>query len=220
MQGNMDAFQNVACPNPGGNQMVNYQDGWHWVVGFSQNVWGKDSVSNVGTQDYVQCFCPLPHSSQAITQGVQTDWQYAGNMSVSEQQQWMNAGWQLRHDGTAFGLPQHDYLVKNYSFSCNGEVSNTSTNGSSQVNQANSATISTVVISNENTGGNNVNKNTGGSATVITGKASSQTDIQNNVNKNVSQGIGQRMRQIIGQIIVKIRGNGALSDNTIHLSSF
>lgn len=216
-----DVFQHVSCPNPGGNQIANFQDGWHAIVGSSQNMWGKDTVQDMGNQNFVQCFCPLPlNGQQAVQNGIQTDWRFAGNMSTSEQQEWMNSGWQLRHDGTAFGLPQNDFLVKNFSFSCNqsGSISSsTTTNCNTTISQSNTTTISNKVNNFQQTGNNEANNNTQGNVQIINGNATNATTITNTTNANIQN--SNTMKEMIRRIIVHIQGNGATSRNAVVVSS-
>lgn len=217
-----DVFQNVQCPSPGGNQIANFQNGWHAIVGFPQNMWGKDMVSDMGNQNFVQCFCPLPlNGQQSMQNGIQTDWRFAGNMDANEQQQWMNNGWQLRHDGTAFGLPQNDFLVKNFSFSCNqsGTVSSsTSTNCNTMTSQSNNTTISTNVSNFQQTGNNEANINTQGNVAVVNGNVSSTTTATTTANTSILNTM-KDMHEMMRRVNISIQDNGVPSGNAITISS-
>ncbi len=217
----MNTLHRAECFNPGGQEIISFQDGWHAIVGSAQNMWGKDSVFDMGNNNFVQCFCPLPRNDERRTEGIQTDWLSAGNMSDAEIQQLLNSGWQLRHDGTSFGLPQNDFLVKNFSFSCRNEreVSKTFTT-SVRETESNNANISTRVINDQNTGGNRVEGNTQGNGKVITGDISSHTDISTNVNTNNTDDMRHTIRHMIERIRVSVTGNGASSDNGVSVSSF
>lgn len=88
-------------------------------------------------------------------------------------------------------------------------VNQSSTN---TVNQSNTANVTNNVDSSANTGGNDANFNTGGDTTVTTGEASSTTTVTNTLNSNSAQ-VGCNCAN--GATDVTVKGNGALSNNTV-----
>lgn len=220
LAGNMQSlnpFQNAQCPNPGGTQIANYQDGWHWVVGFAQMMWGKDTVYDMGNHNYIQCFYPTQQNNKISMKAVQTNWLWVGNISEQYKGQLTQDGWQLRHDGTAFGLPQNDYLVKNYFFPMQDnktELFYKNINTSSVYIAKNNMSSSTLIISNQNTGGNTILKNTHGNVSLSTGDESASLHISNQTNKHEEIN-NQESIHTHQQIQTDVSGNGASSGNSL-----
>jgi hypothetical protein len=84
---------------------------------------------------------------------------------------------------------------------------------STTVTQANTADISNNVDANSSTGGNEANKNTGGTVKVDTGDASSAVSVENTANSNIAKVDGC----CASSADVEISGNGADSDNEANL---
>ena len=109
------------CPNPGGNSVASYTDGWHAIVRNSQQQWGSDTVNAIGNNNFVQCFCPKPQNSQTTTntnQGVQTNWLQANSISLKMKNYLLQNGWTDIANGTDFGLPNGEYLTYNQNYFC------------------------------------------------------------------------------------------------------
>jgi hypothetical protein len=169
------------CPNPGGNQVAYYPEGWHWIAGESNLRWGTDSVNHIGSSNYVQCFCPLNKDNNSLlgSHGIQTNWLKVTNISEEQKNHLLSQGWILIQNGADFGLPSGQYLAKNKDFSC------TSPSCLKKISQSNSATITNSITSIINTGKNQTSYNTGGSTTTITGNAAASITIKNNLNINI-----------------------------------
>ena len=168
------------CPNPGGTQVAYYAQGWHWIVGEANLKWGSDSVNNIGSGNYVQCFCPLKQESVSLfnSQGIQTNWLKVSNITSEQKSLLLSQGWILVQNGADFGLASEPYLAKNSQFFCSGPSC------LKNIIQSNSATITNIIKVSSNTGNNNASLNTGGSTNVVTGSSSSQVTVVNKVNIN------------------------------------
>ena len=136
------------CPSPGGTLVVSYSEGWHWIVGDPALKWGSDSVYHIGSNNYVQCYCPLNGNTG---QGIQTNWLKISNISEDQKNQLLSQGWILVENGADFGLPQGVYLAKNSFFTCGPEctpvISQTSIGIKSQIQIKSSSGNSSVSYS-------------------------------------------------------------------------
>lgn len=79
--------------------------------------------------------------------------------------------------------------------------------------QSNNAVVTNNVTSNSSTGGNSANDNTTGDVTILTGKATSTTNVQNTLNTNVAKVDCCNT----GSTTVTIDKNAAYSDNEVKL---
>ncbi len=118
-----------ACPNPGGNLTAQYNSGLHGIPGDSQEYVGSDSVFQINSTQWVQCFCPQNGA------GIQTNWLLLQDPSESEISAYKNQGWVFIPDGSAWGLQAASYVAQNSSISCvggtgNGNDSSANTNSS------------------------------------------------------------------------------------------
>ncbi len=86
---------------------------------------------------------------------------------------------------------------------------------STRITQSNNSRISNNVSVRQNTGGNNASFNTGGDTTINTGNASSDVSIVNKAGVNIAHVDGCGCRENSHDI--EISGNGAFSDNTVHV---
>lgn len=185
------------CPNPGGNVVASYSDGWHWIVGNSTLQWGSDIVYSIGNNNFVQCFCPKDREGNLTGMGTQTKWIYAANLSQDQQNDLKNKGWLWVADGNVFGLASGPYLAQNSSFSCSCN---------STIQQSNHTSINNHIDISSKTGGNEVSNNTNGNTQVISGNSSSSIIIHNKSDLNFSQ--STHIDQTGGSIHITISGNG------------
>jgi len=169
------------CPNPGGTQTAYYAQGWHWIVGQPVLKWGADSVHYIGNDNYVQCYCPLNQNnvwSTNLSQGIQTNWLKAGNVSQSQKTQLLSLGWILVQNGADFGLKSEQYLAKNSGFFCSGPTC------LKKITQTNNTTITNIIKTTSNSGDNQTSANTGTAASIETGSAYTKVIIKNILNTN------------------------------------
>lgn len=87
-------------------------------------------------------------------------------------------------------------------------------NSTTAVNQTNKANVANKVDSDANSGDNKAESNTGGSTTIMTGKASTDTTISNSGNTNVAV-VGSSLPAPTPSATFIISGNGAGADNWI-----
>ncbi len=113
------------CVNPQGQVKASYESGSHGVVGDPKTYSGKDTVYSLNGGNQTQCLCPVNGS------GIQTNWMKASNLSENEISIFVNQGWILVADGSAWGLDQGTYLAKNISYSCSSNQGGTSSSSSS-----------------------------------------------------------------------------------------
>jgi hypothetical protein len=115
----------------------------------------------------------------------------------------------------AFAADVH--VTGNGAFSDNNvRVSNSN---SSSFSQSNDTSISNNVRTNNNTGNNNASFNTGGRVVISTGDANSNVTIKNSAGSNVANiGGWDSMCGCERNTNVKVSGNGAFSDNNVHVS--
>lgn len=92
----------------------------------------------------------------------------------------------------------------------NNEV-NVHSSSDTTVNQTNNAEVSNDVDTTVNTGGNSASDNTGGDVSVVTGDASSSTNITNSANSSTVD----MSCCVTNGVNVSISGNGAFSDNSV-----
>jgi len=137
------------CVNPQGEVKASYDSGSHGVVGDPNTYSGKDTVYSVNGGNQTQCLCPVNGN------GIQTNWMKASNLSENEISVFVNQGWILVADGSAWGLDQGLYLAKNISYSCSsnqgGSSSNNSSSNSSESKNA-GASATNSIFSLANTG--------------------------------------------------------------------
>lgn len=194
------------CPNPGGNVVASYSDGYHWIVGNSTLQWGSDTVYSIGNNNYVQCFCPKDHSGNLTGMGTQTYWIYGASLNQGQQTALQAQGWILVSDGSAFGLASGPYLAKNTSFSCSCQIN---------IHQDNNTKIDNKESFHFSTGDNNSDNNTGGHSITITGGSSSSSNITNHSNFNFSNSVNIHSQN--NQTHISISHNGDGSNTTIHI---
>jgi hypothetical protein len=139
--GNYPNTNNVSfgtCPNPGGNTVASYNDGWHAIVGSSTQQWGTDVVYSLGNNNYTQCFCPLKLSgfTPDYNTGIQSNWYKVDSLISDSTKQWFtNNGWTYISNGADYGLTSGAYYVKNYQFNCQTNACVDTQNYQSQYNQ-------------------------------------------------------------------------------------
>ncbi len=115
-----------SCQNPIGTIQANYDQGNHAIVGIQGLQSGSDTVYSNGDNNFTQCYCPLP-----LTNGIQTNWLAAGNISKEDQNVLITQGWILIPNGADWGLSAQPYLAKNTDFSCGGGGSTSGSGGTS-----------------------------------------------------------------------------------------
>lgn len=105
-----------SCSNPQGDLKVHYDSGQHGIVGESGTRSGVDDVYFVDSYDQLlQCFC----GSEG--EGIQTDWLYAGEIDLTQIENYINSGWILVANGADWGLIEGQYLARNSSYICGGQ---------------------------------------------------------------------------------------------------
>jgi hypothetical protein len=118
----------IVCPNPPGQTIASYNEGWHWIVGYPENVWGSDVVTKmtIGTKHehqfvmYFQCYCPTDSSKPSLETGIQTIFIPAASVNlVSGAESWLlNQGFQAYLNGADFNLDPGPIYYKNMPFDC------------------------------------------------------------------------------------------------------
>lgn len=103
----------------------------------------------------------------------------------------------------------------NGSFSSNDIDVNKST--SADVSQSNSADFYNTVHSDNNTGFNDANRNTGDGARILTGHAADSVDISNTANANIAH-LGGNGNGLGSSLEILNKGNGSASDNSIDVT--
>lgn len=114
-----------SCVNPSGSLIVNYSSGNHAIPGSSTSYSGTDKVYNLGDGNFLQCLCTVNST------GIQTGWWKVGSLTEDELNKLRADNWFLIPDGSLWGLDKNTYMAKNWSYSCNGSSSSTSSSNSS-----------------------------------------------------------------------------------------
>lgn len=126
MAGQVDDTNNVLqqCPNVRGDVVADYNEGWHWIVGNSVLQWGSDKVWHVGSDNYVQCFCPKDKEgfTPSYSTGIQTRWLKVSNIREVKKEKLLSHGWLLWQNGGDFGLASEAYLAQNEPYHCKERV--------------------------------------------------------------------------------------------------
>jgi hypothetical protein len=105
-----------SCVTYSGTIQAKYDHGMHAIVGNPTNQEGSDVVYDLGSANYLQCFCPLESVSN---DGIQTDWLAAGSLDDATISELMNQGWYYIGAGQDWGLDSMPFLAKNSNFACN-----------------------------------------------------------------------------------------------------
>ncbi len=132
----------MSCVNPTGTVVSSYDSGTHGVVGDTASFSGKDTVYAATNGTNTQCLCTIQG------QGIQTNWMKASNLSQDEISIYVNQGWTLIPNGSAWGLSDESYLAKNENYSCSGG----SSSSEGRVGGASATSNVTTVLSLANTG--------------------------------------------------------------------
>ena len=101
-----------SCVNPQGSLKASYSQGTHGVPGDTNTYTGSDSVYTLSGDTLVQCLCT------DNGQGIQTNWWRISSLTQDEIAVLISQGWTQVPDGSAWGLDQAPYLIKNSSFAC------------------------------------------------------------------------------------------------------
>lgn len=112
----------TSCLAPTGNNVADYPDGTHGIVGGTSKE-GHDTVYSLGNGNALQCLCASDGT------GTQTNWMNVGELSQDQIKVYENQGWIFIPDGSAWGLSEGSYLAKNTSYSCGGGSSTTQSGG-------------------------------------------------------------------------------------------
>ncbi len=101
------------CPHVDAPVKVYYPTGLHWIVGNSQLQEGSDVVYSLGSNNYVQCFCPTTG-----TNGIQTNWLFIQGVAHTVISNYLKQDWISVPSGASFDLSDQPYVAKNSSFTC------------------------------------------------------------------------------------------------------
>ncbi len=104
-----------SCLDAQGQIKVVHYNGKHGIPGDSKEYYGTDQVNILSNSTLVQCYCPDKGS-----EGVQTNWWQADDMSESEIETLIKMGWVYIPNGKAWGLNEGAYLAKNTPYACKG----------------------------------------------------------------------------------------------------
>jgi len=104
-----------SCVSFSGTIQAQHLNSNHAIVGRSDQVFGNDTVYDLGNANYLQCYCPL---ESAGTAGIQTDWLNAASLDEATISQLMDQGWYYIGQGQDWGLDSIPFLAKNSDFSC------------------------------------------------------------------------------------------------------
>lgn len=102
-----------SCVNINAPVKVFYPSGLHWIVGNPVLQEGLDKVFNLGSNNYVQCFCPTTGKY-----GIQTNWLTTGALTQTQINSLISQGWIFVTDGSVFDLSAESYIAKNSSYWC------------------------------------------------------------------------------------------------------
>jgi len=100
------------CLAPQGTQKVFYPTGIHGIPGNTGTYTGSDTVYILSEETLMQCFCPTNGA------GIQSNWWNVSNLSLNQIDEMVGLGWIFVPNGTAWGLQEAPYLVKNEAYQC------------------------------------------------------------------------------------------------------
>ena len=107
-----------SCSNPQGQLVVSYSQGEHAIPGESSMRQGSDDVFDLGSGNYLQCFCA------ENGEGVQTNWWKINGLDQNQINTQTKLGWHFIPNGANWGLDQSAYLAQNLEYSCGGGSTN------------------------------------------------------------------------------------------------
>ncbi len=125
------------CEAPVGNTIADFNEGTHGIAGESATFVGSDIVYSVDSDHVLQCFCPTDSNS-----GIQSNWAKLNDTSEETINYYQKLGWSYVPNGTAWGLDDSAYIVKNEYFGCHGDRGGISDSGSSSSSSSNNSSNS------------------------------------------------------------------------------
>lgn len=105
-----------SCQSPVGNTIADFNEGTHGIAGESATFVGSDVVYSVDSDHVLQCFCPSDSNS-----GIQSNWAKLTDTSEDTINYYQKLGWSYVPNGTAWGLDDSAYIVKNDYYGCHGD---------------------------------------------------------------------------------------------------
>ena len=103
------------CPFPGGDQIANYDSGYHGVPGDNTSYTGADQVYQLNENQVVQCLCTEEG------RGVQTWWWKQPSLTAEKESVVNKQGWVRIPNGALWGLDSTIWFAKNTYYSCKGD---------------------------------------------------------------------------------------------------
>lgn len=94
------------CSPSRGDVVASYPFGVHGIPGDPATYVGSDKVYALGSNNYLQCFCP-----ETGVNGIQVNWLATNNLTADQMQFYMNFGWYYIPNGANWGLAQEPYLT-------------------------------------------------------------------------------------------------------------
>jgi len=101
-----------SCVTPQGTQKVFYPTGVHGIPGSTNTYTGSDTVYVLSEETLSQCFCAINGK------GIQSNWWRVSSLGLNQIDELVGLGWVFVPDGTAWGLQEAPYLVKNEAYEC------------------------------------------------------------------------------------------------------